>query len=176
MACWNVIADHTFDSAGYANFTVTIPDEYDHLYFVLMSRNGYNGPYQRHEYRLSGDGEYNYSNQRFYTAGTTMYGDYKTRGDNERGITDDSQGSYQMDDDTFSVFTLWIPDHRGSGFKQCISRSHVPSSTADTDYYVTQTAGMWHNTGRVSSLRFTGVGGHEYGEFTRYTAYGINGV
>jgi len=179
MACWNVIATSELSSSA-ATITIgSIPSSYDHLYLMFSNRNGRTAYYQYLGYEFNGDNDFDYSYTRLYAHSTTVTGDHEDSGDSIRHIRGDQAGSNSLLADTFSTFTLWVPHYADtSNFTSAISTSVVPNnSTTDSQWYVTQTAGLFRETGAISQIMLKpGALGAEFMQYSTYTLYGINGA
>ena len=179
MACWNVIATSELSSSA-ATITIgSIPSSYDHLYLTFSGRNGRTAYYQYLAYEFNGDNDFDYSYTRIYSTTGTAYGDHEDSSDSLRHIRGDVSGSNSVLADTFSTFTLWVPHYADtSNFTSTISRSVVPNnSSTSNEWYVTQTAGLFRETGAISQIMLKpGALGAEFMDYSTYTLYGINGA
>ena len=165
-----LIASHTTASGGESNFTFSsIPSTYTDLCILLSLRNNRTG-FDRSNttMRLNGDTGSNYSTRTVYAA------DGSVGSDSASGTYGVIGNSNSVDNaNTFTPFTIYIPNYAGSNAKS-FSVDYAQESTTAT-WVVQMVAGLWNQTSAITSITLGDlVISSSFVQYSTFYLYGIN--
>ena len=174
MAVFEVIDESTLDATAQNITMSSIPDTYDHLYLTGSIREGGSSLYAELEFRFNDDSS-PYSNTQLKGNAGSPYSDRATSDACGDVIGQCAAGG--MEDDVFSVVTMWIPHYTSSNGKQVIIQSAGPNqTTSDDEWFLRMTAGLWNDSATINKFRMQAAGGPELQVGTTLVLYGVNGV
>jgi hypothetical protein len=182
MAVFTVIEHVELDAAA-ATVTLdaegsSIPTSYDHLLIKASIRNDNASYYRGSAIQLGTGGTIDtgstYSNTALWAmSGTPVSSREAARTELVNVFYQGNSGTA----DTFGSVSIWIPNYTASTFKQLLCTSCVEGATTTSSQWVTAiTAGLWANTGAVTSVLMATNGSGDFMEFSTFTLYGILGA
>ena len=182
MAAFTVI-EHVELGAAAATVTLddggsSIPTSYDHLLIKASIRNDNASYYRGSAIQLGTGGTIDtgstYSNTVLYTTSSTPVSSREAaRTELVNVFWQGNSGTA----DTFGNVSIWIPNYTASTFKQLLCTSCVEgATTTDAQWVEAITAGLWANTGAVTSVKMATNGSGDFMQYSTFTLYGVTGA
>ena len=183
MAAFTVI-EHVELGAAAATVTLddggsSIPTSYDHLLIKASIRNDNASYYRGSAIQLGTGGTIDtgstYSNTVLYTTSSTPVSSREAaRTELVNVFWQGNSGTA----DTFGSVSIWIPHYANTAnFKSLLCTSCVEgATTTDAQWVVAITAGLWANTGAVTSVKMATNGSGDFMQYSTFTLYGVTGA
>ena len=175
MAAFTVI-DHdelTGDAASWTSSTIA--SSYDHLLVKVSARQDGSYHYVNAYITLNGDTGSNYSHTSLRTDSAAVESNRNTSQGNIHYCQTPAASATA---DTFGTMTIWIPHYANTAnFKQMVASSAAENaSTTDSQWWLNQTAGLWHSTAAVTSITVDAYSTDNFVQYSTFTLYGITGA